>query len=964
MATNNANTPEGSSEDESFNPENQQLTPGIGVDPSAITPEAHQMAVQLANNMIGDTQTQDSINPESSPIDLIAAPVGAGLAGEEAVAGNEIGALNTSGRPDFSYLLKKTKAAPEFGKVIVKEAPEQALGVTANDIKQAGAKNLGVVANDIKQAGNPNYGKVIWKPYADGGDVGSSTPPQGAEPPDSIPVSEFESDEDHYGSPIEQAKTFLEGASQGVAGPLADLAETNTGVDPQDIRLRAENNPGMHTMGNIAGLAGSMASGMGEGALVAHAGEAMASHLIPEAVSASAKIGKAGLQAATELGLLQSSDETSKMIQQDPDQSVGTALANVGLASAMGLVGGAALGGVSPLWEATVGHKAGQLAEDFRGQIHERLTNPDPVASVTDELSQHYNNIKGLADEVYGPTGLKAQDIAKNLPPLNDAMLDQSTKVAQNLSDQVAKMVKKDYDYSPRLTQKLQADLDNYTTAISKDNLTSSDVFNATQDLKQQLQSYAKFDKFVKPTDDAYQFVKDAKGLAANLRESLEDPKIWGKAAERQTAINGAFKDFLPSLKDFEKKFTVEVAGERTIDPGKVATYVNQAGKASAETKKAMLQNFIDASAKYAKVIGDTHANLGMENPLQPYSLTAVNKTFEKMTPGAKLANAFIDQGLHGGGAHGIGAGIGAAAGHGLGSPLIGAVVGERVLGPFMEKVLPSLARPFLEKAANARGVKSAIDYGMNVAQGDTLISKATKNIFKPGAEVLSESMMPKDRDLDKLDQAFSKSRLTPDALINDSQDKALGHYLPEHDKALDMTKGQVAAYINSVRPNLDRQSPLDSKNVPNPVQKADYRNALKIAQQPLVILDKLNKNTLTPSDVKAIRSMYPALYNKMTQKLTDNMIDHMAKGNMIPYQKRLGLSMLMDKPLDSSMLPNAIVASQVVGNPNSASAQGMQQQQQQGGPKKGSAKAFEKLPSSYQTSVQAHEASNSKTPK
>lgn len=748
-----------------------------------------------------------------------------------------------------------------------------------------------------------------------------------------------------YGSLSQQAMTGLEGAAEGVAGPLAPLAETKLGVKPEDIRARAEENPITKAIGNVAGLAGSMATGVGEGALVAKAGGA-ASELFK-----GANILSKAAQGITEFGLLQSGDEVSKMILDDPQASVQTAITDIGLSGLLGGLGGAGLGAVSPLWKATIGSKVGNLIEDFKSRMNFHLINPEPVESVTNELQNYYKNITDMADEVYGPQGLKAQDIAKSVPEMNEHISGQVQQINDKVTNAVKKMISKPNSYPERLASKLQMDLDAYQKAVSEA-ANPSDIFNATQEFKQTLQSYAKFDKFVKPVDEAYDFVRDAKSLAHDLRENLEDTGVWGKAAERQQAINKAFKDFLPTLKDFEKKFTTEVAGERTIDPGKVNTYVNQIGKPNAEIKQTMLRNFMEAAEKYQKVIEKSHANLGLESPVIPSALSAVKHTLAEVTPGAKLADLFVKKALTEGGGRTLGAGVGAAVGHGAGSGLVGALIGEHALGPFFSSVLPAIFKPLLSAANSAEGAKTAIDYSLSVAKGEQLLSKSMKNLFREGAEyVLADKVTPDEKDRTKLKKILKDVRNDPKMVTNNIQN--MQHYLPAHgDNAL-----QVAVNANKLldaaRPNVNKQSPLDSDIPPSPMQEAEYNRVLDVAQQPLLVLQKIKDGTILPHDIQIVQSLYPALYQRMAQKMTSEIADSVQKGQIIPYKTRLGISLFLAQPMDSTMHPQSIMSAQGQPTPVSSPTQPMQKHSEP----KHSTNSLSKFSNSFKTPSQTREA-------
>lgn len=770
-------------------------------------------------------------------------------------------------------------------------------------------------------------------------------------------LNEFLSEElqqDKYGTPIEQGKAALEGLGQGLFGPLAPLAETKLGVDPEAIRGRQEANPITHYGSEIAGLVGpALVTGPLAGlAKFTQSGALSAiGKLAPKVANSTlaSTIGINGAKTALDNMLLQGSDEVSKMILKDPAQSTETAMSNIGLAGALGGLLGSTTGAIGNLWKAQNGSKASKLIEDFKGRLNEHVNNPDPVNSVTTELSDYYTKVSSLHDDVYGPNGLKAQDIQKALPEMNNKIASHTQSIYDETKSALTKMMEKPNLYPPRLASKLNSDLDIFSQALSKENLTSADVFNATQDLKQTLQGYSKFDKFVKPVDEAYDFVRDSKKLAANLRQSLENKEIWGKAAHRQQAINSAFSDYLPALKDFEKKFTSDVAGERQIDPGKINTYMNQVGKPNAEIKQANLRNFLEASEKYKKVINDTHNNLGIQSPVQDAPMNVTLRTLDEKTTGERLADAFIDKGLKAGGAHGLGAAAGASLGGLLGGHVgagVGAIIGHHALAPFFNSVLPAIAKSVLEKSTSIEGLKAATDYGIEVVKGESLLNKATKAIFKAGSEVIPQPLATKDTH--KLDKMLLKIQSNPELLMNKASD--VNHYMPDHGQNIDMTVAQASMYLNSLRPNTDRVAPLDGKPVTNPAAKAAYQNALNIAQEPTLVLDKVRNGTITSNDIQILGNMYPNLYNRMKEKITNEMVEHSKKGEMIPYKTRIGISMFLAQPLDSTMNPSSILAAQ------SANAKTQEQSQQpqtsKGGTK--SSPALQKMPNMYQTGSQA----------
>lgn len=766
---------------------------------------------------------------------------------------------------------------------------------------------------------------------------------------DFIPNSQFQSDEEKYGSLGQQVKTGIEGIAKGVAGPLAPLAERALGENPEDIRLREEANPIAHGAGEAAGFVGSMLTGVGELPLIESGVKAAGKALGLKAPKAlAARVAGNAIKTATETALIQGGDEISKLILEDPEQSSASAIANIGTAAAFGGALGTGTGLLSPLWKATVGNKVGQMIEDFKGRLNYHLENPEPVEAVIKELGEHYNNIKSMADEVYGPEGLKSQDIAKAVPEISEKILSKSSEIEQKLVSTIEEMKANPDLYPPRLVAKLEKEHRLFASAIEGEGKTAAEHFNAAQDLKKQLQEYSRFDRMIKPVDETYDFVQKVKSLGHDLRQGLEDSNVWGKAAERQKSINKAFSDFLPSLKDFEKKFTVEVNGVRQIDPGKVNTYMNQLGKPNAEIKQTMLENFLKSADKYKDVIADTHSNLGLSNPFKHSPLNLAKSTLEEVTPGAKLADMFVQKGLSRIAGHGMGATVGAGLGRLVHMPGVGAVIGEHALGPVFSTVLPAIVKPLMKMESNPEALKAAVDHAMNIVKGESLMMRAAKSIFKTGAEAMPVGVLPKEKDIQKLDKYLKVAQANPESLLNSTSKVA--HYMPEQASAMSSTIARASTYLNTLRPSTDKTGMLDHARTPSPVEEAAYHRALSVVQQPLSVLAHIKEGTLTPQDVKTLVTVHPAMYKNMQNKLISSLTDHISKEKPVPYKTQLGISLFLGQPVDSSTLPHNMQANQML------TQRALAPQQPNQGQTKPSQNSFKKLSSMYATPEQARE--------
>lgn len=762
----------------------------------------------------------------------------------------------------------------------------------------------------------------------------------------------------------------IESVGSGILGPLAAGSQsimrkgaTALGIPedklhyiapkPEDVAAREEAFPVTSAVGNIAGLV----SPVGQGAVLGKVGAGIAEKVVPKVVEEGvlAGIKRSAVRVSAENALYQTGDEVTKMIQNNPGQSLGTAVSNVGLASVIGGVTGGVLGSVSPLWKASVGNRTSQFAADFKGRMQEHLTEPDRVGTFTNELNDYYKNITSHADEVYGPQGIKAQATSKLLPEeLSPKIRDQvngiTKRAEETLKDMAAKQVPERY------MNKFINDVNTFHKAVESEGATPKDIFNATQDFKQTLQGYSKgnYGPFAVPSyHEAYDFINSTKTIGRDIRLALEDSSVWGKAADSQKAINKSFSNYLPTLQDFEKKFTTEINGQRVIDPGKANTYFNQLGKPSAEIKQSMLKNFLDASEKYRQVISDTHSSLGNPNPVSHTSTNMLQNTLKEQSHGAKLADMVVKKS---GATSGklMGAVIGGGLGHMVplpGSEVVGAFIGEHALGPFLGSVLPILTKPLVEKMSSGEGLKAAADYGFHVAKGNSLSDGIIKSIFKSGSKELPDHLKPNAETRKKLDTALLKIQQDPSRITTIAG--PIGHYLPDHAVAIGTMASNISSFLNSLRPQSAPKAPLDPPIKISRAIQSQYDRLLDVAQQPLVVLDSIKNNTITSHDVIALQKMYPDLYEGLKQKIMNQIVQHTSKGDTIPYDTRLSLSLFMGQSLDSTMQPMAIMAAQPIPQQPPLQQQGNKLTQDAGSKMiKGS--------KSMQTATQASEAMHS----
>lgn len=221
------------------------------------------------------------------------------------------------------------------------------------------------------------------------------------------------------------------------------------------------------------------------------------------------------------------------------------------------------------------------------------------------------------------------------------------------------------------------------------------------------------------------------------------------------------------------------------------------------------------------------------------------------------------------------------------------------------------------DKPISGSGFKAMFDMTTAMSNGAKKQAKAISSIFKPGRTIIETSMAPTAKSLGILDKVVVASQANPSQMQGVSDD--LGHYAPDHSTHLTMTSARAMSYLASVRPKTAPVNPLDMPVKPSEVEIARYNRALEIAEQPLTILKHVKDGTITPQDIEAISNIYPSLYEDMKQKTLEQLMELRAKGTEIDYKTRIGLSVFLGQPLESSMMPQNIMANQVVSKATEA---------------------------------------------
>jgi hypothetical protein len=775
------------------------------------------------------------------------------------------------------------------------------------------------------------------------------------------------------------------------AGEAAGLIHP---VPPEEIAAREAANPITATAANIAGSVASFGA-------------------IPKwspfaAATSWGKAGSAALKMAIEgggyTGINKISDALLNKDDGDHEGAVSSALVDVGASALLsGFLGGAAEKGLQGLQNLKTVTNAEQFMADAGRKWSWLQKAGDIGEAVHNELSEFYESTKDALNNIWGGSNLKKQAIDKLVPAMHDGITAQNQGILDMVSNKLSEMTSDPDSFPRHLVKQAQRSADDWMGVVANPQSTPSQIFEATQTMKQQFQGWAKYEKSFNMTDldPAVQFVRSSRDIAANLKSALEDQNTWGDAAKLQQNINKAYSDFAGKKgpwTDFEKKFTTEVNGIRSVNEAKTATYANQYNKPAAADKRQVLNNAIKAASSLRDEIANIHNVADVENSIEPISMPVVSETLNKPTPGGQFATYMHQKGVPLLAQQGAQVG-GAAIGSTIGGP-VGGYIGYHVAEPITKILEKMMGRPITSMAMkydvpatygvfksgeDLNNLPQVQEYARSVGRGQKAINAAIDGIFKTGsvkaASAISNELSDKDRENIKkyiengtfneglYHEAQKNGLIRPQGFAHGGEvlptplapeANPLSKYLPTQNTMLAAAKNRVVNHLNTIRPkNIPSNMPFDSQ-LEIPEEKRAYESAIEFAGRPLKILDHVKNGSLTPEHLTHFVSMYPEIHSHLSKHIADRIMNMKIneEGKIPSYKVRQSLSLFLGRPLDSTMTPQSIQSAQAAFLP-ALPNQNMPTQSKKVSKQAG--KGLEKAADKYQTTTQAAEAARTK---
>jgi hypothetical protein len=564
---------------------------------------------------------------------------------------------------------------------------------------------------------------------------------------------------------------------------------------------------------------------------------------------------------------------------------------------------------------------------------HEAITDA-ATRSVRSQGDELLAATKNVTEEAMG--GLKAGHVAKSVATGNEeatrAWASQyADDVIGNIDNLLAGRTAPQFEKSMRTASVVAYDI---KAAVAK-GASNAELFVEIDRAKRALQrasatghrSVPQIADYV-DQEAARNALKVFEDVAERGRQGLQDTALWGKAAEQQTAINEAWTRQIDASNRFRSSLTTKVGADPSnryrqligIDPEKAASYVKNLTNVDRDLTHKAVKDYLQATedltqaikgayelspSKIAEVERAGKAATSFRSSLQEAekALVAANQ-YRELTKGDKASIMGV-----------LGTVIGGAPGGAIGA------VADALVSP--GKTVARVAA--IERL---------------VAQVDAATSSAARNLVTPklgagsgakaGAKTIAEDARTRaGRTLKWLSEARANVPAFAERVAQTSD--AIGEVAPKVAASYTARIAHATAFLASKAPGSMPSNPLDPKPSyqMTELEAGRFARYAEAVENPMSVLRQAKRGTVSREAIEALRETSPRLYQELRQRTLDVLASTMAEGRLIPYERRLALSMMFDIPGDRSLEPRAFIALQA----NTAGAQQAQQKPQGPGP-------------------------------
>jgi hypothetical protein len=198
--------------------------------------------------------------------------------------------------------------------------------------------------------------------------------------------------------------------------------------------------------------------------------------------------------------------------------------------------------------------------------------------------------------------------------------------------------------------------------------------------------------------------------------------------------------------------------------------------------------------------------------------------------------------------------------------------------------------------------------------------------------DTLKHSLYPDGQDREEQKTAAAAARARIEELSNASADpdgvrsavrKAIDSADPDLVAAIEEATLRKLTYLQKHAPKLPTPGPLGTREWrPSTGELERFARRIRAAEDPLTVLQDVERGTVTTEAAEALREVYPALFSEVQMRLLGRAAELEAK---LPYQRVMHLSILFDAPLDDSLRPPNLLRLQSAHASSAQAGQGPQ---------------------------------------
>lgn len=722
-----------------------------------------------------------------------------------------------------------------------------------------------------------------------------------------------------YGGAGETVKTVAEGALSGPTLGLSDYVARKVAPEYADrAALRAQTNPIARGTGEIGGIIGATlltAGAAGAGAGAAGAGAAGAA----EGVG----VGRAALGAA----------RGAANVLSSPVRAAGALAEGAGGVITKKLGGGvfARAAGTATQWGLDnaalgLGHEISQSALKNEPLVTEHL-----VGSLGRDfmLGAILGGGGSLAASAIKPVASKAGEAISGLAgrKADESLGDFLSRKGDEMLFKAARPTAKEIRTADRVLGGAE-DIGGMwrreaPEVIGRDIKTFADIKEFgeqalakyrpeyTRVLEKMDEAAEKTGNFVKVADvfgklDEYASQAEKQGLGLTVQNSIQKEKdiLTGMLRQRGIVADGdaLLGQNLPfqTVKDYSRSLSGRGGG------GAFAENASQAKKIYADLRRDVETTIED---KATQVAGDTSLASAYRDINKKYQAAYEARDITQRASAAAQSRSAFGNAMQTIGMSPYGA-VGGAVGSMIGG-VPGAIAGA-VTGGYVKKLVDEYADVTISRVLQSTSqlsflTKSAAKSAqrLQTAADDWLLGKKTSSDAAPYSLRLSDAQVQRI--------ATMAANVTPETAPNIAAGIVGQRFKEAHPQvALSMVQtlsnaleglGRTAPKVMSVQtnqPTLFQQK--TEKMSKEDIQK--YRNNVEIITSGApAIVERLNKNTLKPSDVLLYKQVYPEQYNQLREIIRSGVEKMQASGviDKVPYQKKLMMGILFGAPSDGT---------------------------------------------------------------